>query len=257
MRKTALITGASSGLGLEFARIFARKGYDLVLVARSTDKLLALKNKLEAIYGNTVFICVQDLILADAASAIWNFTQSQGISVDVLVNNAGFGDFGAFAGCDAQKQLEMLQVNVVTLTALTRYFVAPMVARRKGRILNVASVAAFQPGPLMSVYYASKSFVLSFTEALSVELMGSGVTVTALCPGPTTTGFEQKADLGESGLFKHLHNASSKEVAEFGVRQLIKGKVIAIPGVQNKLVTLASKLAPRAIVRRAVYEIQK
>ena len=257
MEKTALITGASSGLGWELANVFAREGYHLMLVARNEEKLVALKNQLEAAYGIVAEVLPQDLAQRDAAQAVFDFTTQKGIAVDVLVNNAGFGDFGPYVSCDWQKQYDMVQVNVAVLMQLTHCYLPAMAARGEGKILNVASIAAFQPGPLMAVYYASKAFVLSFTEALSVELKGTGVSVTALCPGPTTTGFEQSANLGESGLFRHMRNATAKEVAEYGYRALLRGKVVAIPGAANRLVTLAVKHSPRRVVRESVYRIQK
>lgn len=257
MKKTALITGASGGLGLEFAKIFAKKGYNLVLVARNERKLLKLKRKLEKACHIRAAVFPKDLSEKDAAKDVYNFTLKQKIRVDVLVNNAGFGDFGMFSDSDWQKQYEMLQVNITALMQLTHCYLKQMTERGSGRILNVASVAAFEPGPLMSVYYATKACVLSFTEALSVELEGTGVTVTALCPGPTKTGFEDRASLGESGLFKNLKSQSAKRVARFGYRKLIRGKVIAVPGMQNKLTAAAVRVAPRKAVRKIVYQIQK
>lgn len=257
MAQTALITGASSGLGLEFSNIFARRGCDLVLVARNEEKLLAQQKELSQKYGVRVEVLVCDMSKERAGDVLFAETSARGIAVDILVNNAGFGDFGAFAHCDARKQQDMIAVNIAALTQLTRCFLEPMVCRGCGKILNVASIAAFQPGPTMAVYYASKAFVLSFTEALSVELQGSGVSVTALCPGPTTTGFEKNAALGNSGLFQNLKVATARDVAEYGVHALEKGKVIAIPGAMNRLIVTASKFAPRALVRRCVYRIQK
>jgi short-subunit dehydrogenase len=258
MRKeTALITGASRGLGLELARIFAREGYDLVLVARSADRLLALKDELEAAHGIRAAVFACDLSIKGAAAAVHDFTRAQGLDIDVLVNNAGFGDFGAFADCDWPKQYEMVQLNITALMQLTHCYLPAMLERGRGRILNLASVASFQPGPLMSVYYASKAFVLSFTEALSVELKNSGVYVTALCPGPTRTGFEERAGMGASGLFKHLRPDGARRVAEYGYRQLQKGRVIAVPGGVNKLAPFFSRIAPRRVIRHFVWRLQK
>ncbi len=257
MKETALITGASSGLGLELAKIYASEGYHLVLVARNEKKLHQLKNELENTYPITAAVFATDLSEKDAAYKVYNFTSSQNIRIDVLINNAGFGDFGRFDSCDWQKQYEMIQVNITSLIQLTRCYLKGMVEYKRGKILNIASLAAFAPGPLMSVYYASKAFVLSFSEALSVELKSSGVSVMTLCPGPTKTGFEVAAELDSSGLFKHLKNASAKDVAEYGYSSLLKKKVIAIPGVMNKLIAFASKLSPRFLVRKLVYAIQK
>lgn len=257
MNKSALITGASGGLGLEMARIFAREGYDLVLVARREDKLVALKSELEAAYRIKAAVFAKDLSQKDAANEVFSFTEARGILVDILVNNAGFGDYGPFTERAWQKQYEMVQLNITALMQLTHCYLKPMLARQSGKILNIASVASFQPGPLMSVYYATKAFVLSFTEALSVELRHSGITVTALCPGPTKTGFEEKAELNESGLFKNLKTATAKEVAEYGYRQMQKNRVIAIQGFRNRSMLFMGKLAPRKLVRRFVYGIQK
>lgn len=254
---TALITGASGGLGVHFAELFAKDGYDLVLVARSEEKLNNLKACLEDRYGVQVFVCVKDLAKHNAAEEVAAFIKEQDLEIDALINNAGFADFGAYADADWQRQHDMVQVNIMALIQLTRCFLKPMIQRGRGRIMNVASLAAFQPGPLMSVYYATKSFVLSFTEALSVELRGTGVKVSALCPGPTETGFEKNGHLGNSGLFKNLSVASALEVAAYGYLKLKKGQTIAIPGLMNKLIVTASKYAPRSMARNLVYMIQK
>ncbi|MDL2206753.1 SDR family oxidoreductase [Eubacteriales bacterium OttesenSCG-928-N13] len=257
MNQTALITGASGGLGLEFSRIFAREGYDLVLVARSEDKLQSLKQELEQAGKIKATVLAIDLTQPNAADEVFQFTEQQQLTISALVNNAGFADFGAFAQCDWAKQAGMVQLNITTLMQLTRHYLPQMIERKSGKILNIASIAAFEPGPLMSVYYASKAFVLSFTEALSVEIKGTGVSITALCPGPTKTGFEARANLGASGLFKNLKNATAQDVAAFGYRNLTKGKVVAIPGVMNKLITLGGRMMPKALVRNVVYRIQK
>ncbi len=257
MNKTALITGASSGLGLSLAKLFAKDGYDLVITARSEEKLSKIKNEIESTYGTQVFLFPADLSNADAPESIFKFTSENGIFVDVLINNAGFGDFGEFCECDMQKQTDMINVNITSLTKLCRLYVEPMVKNGGGKILNMASIAAFQAGPLMSVYYATKAYVLSLSEALSEELKGTGVGITAVCPGPTKTGFESAADLSTSGLFKNLKNATADEVALYGYKSLNKGKTIAIHGIGNRLTVFASKLAPRVLVRKAVYAIQK
>ena len=255
--KIVFITGASSGIGEGCARKFAKEGWNLILNARTVSKLEELKAELEKEYGIQVCVLPFDVRDRKQAAAALEALPEEWKSIDVLINNAGFGDFGTFADCDWKKQEEMIQVNCTALLQLTKCFLKPMIRRRSGKILNVASMAAFQPGPLMSVYYATKAFVLSFTEALSVELRGTGVTVTALCPGPTQTGFEERASLGDSGLFRNLSVASAKDVAVYGLWKMKLGKTIAIPGCKNKLIVLASKWMPRKLVRTIVYEIQK
>lgn len=257
MRKTALITGASGGLGYEFSKIFASEGYHLVLVARSEGKLYIMKEKLEKAYGINVYVCAQDLSKQNASMRVWEYVQEKKIAVDVLINDAGFGDFGKFANSDWEKQYDMLQVNITALTQLTHLFLKPMIERRQGKILNLASIAAFMPGPKMSVYYASKAYVLSFTEALSVELKGTGVSVTALCPGPTNTGFAKNAELGKSRLFKSFEKTTARSIAEYGYETLMTKQVVAVPSRKNKLTLLAVRLLPRSIVRRIVYLVQK
>ncbi len=257
MKKTVLITGASGGLGLSFADIFASKGYDLVVVARSEDKLNEIKEKLEERCNISVEVIPCDLAKSGASRNVYSKIQENGINVDILVNNAGFGDFGDFAHCNIEKQTNMVNLNIVALMEMTHCVLSDMKKRGHGRILNVASIAAFQPGPLMSVYYATKAFVLSFTQALAEELKGSGVTVTALCPGPIDTGFEKRADLETSGLFKHLKVWSPEVVAKYGYCAMMHGKVIAIKGGMNKVIVFSNRLAPRALVRKMVYLIQK
>ena len=258
MNKTALITGASGGLGLEFARLFAIDDFDLVLVARSEDRLYEIKEELESQFDINVEVCVQDLSERDAALAVYGFTSSRSIVIDALVNNAGFGDWGPFASSNWKKQYDMIQLNVTALAQLTHCYLPDMIARGEGgKILNLASVAAFQAGPLMSVYYATKAFVLSFTEALSEELKGTGIKVSALCPGPTKTGFEEAANLGRSGLFSNLKTGRAGAVACYGYDKLNAGKVVAVPGLTNKLIVTASKFAPRFLTRKVVHQIQK
>src|SRR6266550_6618870 len=213
MKETALITGASSGIGLDLARLFAKDGHDVILVARSEGKLREVAAGLERDFGVKAHVIVADLARPDAPRQLFDALP---VDVDVLVNNAGFGVTGPFAGTDLAKELEMIQVNVVALTHLTKLLLPPMIARRRGRVLNVASTAAFQPGPLMAVYYATKAYVLSFSEAIADELRDSGVSVTALCPGPTETGFAAAANVGATRLFTMSKPADSRAVAEAG-----------------------------------------
>lgn len=257
MEKTALITGASSGLGECFARLFAADGYDLILVARKEERLQKVKERAEKEFSVKAEIFVCDLSEADAAERIFDFCREKEAEITALVNNAGFGDFGEFYQSSLEKATNMVQVNDMTLMRLTRLVLPQMVERKSGKILNVASVAAFAPGALMSVYYASKAFVLSFSEALYVELKKSGVSVTALCPGPTKTGFESAAALENSGLFKNLKNADAEKTAAYGYKKMKKGKAIAIHGASNRFLVFLMKLAPRAFVRKCVYKIQK
>lgn len=257
MKKTALITGASCGLGHSFAHVFAREGYDLVLVARNGERLEEIKSEIEEKYGVKATAIAKDLCETESAKEIYVATQSAGIDIDVLVNNAGSGDFGEFYKCDLSKQIRMVELNCIALMELCRYYLPAMVERGRGNVLNVDSIAAFQPGPLMSVYYATKAFVFSFSQALTRELKGSGVKVMALCPGPIRTNFDVAANFGESGLFKNLKVWSPEVVAEFGYKNMKKGKSYCVLGLMNKLMVFSTRLAPRSLVRETVYQIQK
>ncbi|MCA9929933.1 MAG: SDR family oxidoreductase, partial [Anaerolineales bacterium] len=197
-KQTALITGASGGIGYELARKIAQQGHNLVVVARSESKLMKLAQDFNKQFGVNVTVMVKDLAQSAAPDEIYNELQANEIDVDILVNNAGFASYGLFHELDRQKELNMMQVNMVALTHLTHLFLPGMVERGYGRILNIASTAAFQPGPLMAVYYATKAYVLSFSEAIANELDGTGVTVTALCPGPTESGFQARAAMEDS-----------------------------------------------------------
>ncbi len=255
--QTVLITGASSGIGYELARLFAADGYHLVLVARSEAKLTTLKQQLETTYSSRVTVLVHDLSQPQVAQSIYDTLAAQQIEIDVLVNNAGFGSYGHFVESDWGKQHDMLELNVVALTHLTRLFLPAMVKRSRGKILNVASTAAFQPGPLMSVYFATKAYVLSFTEAIANELKGTGVTVTALCPGPTESGFQAAADLGEAKLVNGKPLPTSEEVARFGYEALNQGKTVVIHGFKNRLTALLIRLLPRDTVSSMVRSAQE
>jgi uncharacterized protein len=254
--KTALVTGASSGIGLELARLFAADGFDCVLVARSEDKLRTLAAQLEATHQIKSTVIAKDLSKANAVDEVFEEVTAAGLTVDALVNNAGFPVFGLFTDTDLETELEMLQVNVVALTALTKLFLKGMVERRHGWILNLASTAAFEPGPLMAVYYASKAYVLSFSEALANELQQTGVIVTALCPGPTRTGFQKRGAMEDSRLVRG-QIADARSVALGGYRGLMAGKTIVIPGLGNKLIPLVVRLSPRKMVTRVVRRMQE
>lgn len=257
MNETALITGASSGIGLEFAHILAKQGYNLVLVARRQHLLDRLKRQLESEYPITVKTVALDLSRPESAESLFTLTSMNGIQIDLLVNNAGFGDYGDFIETDVQKNYEMLQVNIVSLTALTRLYAPAMVERQRGGMINLASIVAFQPGPLMAVYYASKAYVLSFTEALASELVGSGVKVTALCPGPTDTEFADVTGLEKSVLFQRFQPVLAKKVAEFGYRSWERGKVVAIYGLPNKSLVFGERFLPRGVTSNLMKWMQK
>ncbi|HNV98677.1 MAG TPA: SDR family oxidoreductase [Chitinophagales bacterium] len=244
----ALITGASSGLGLEFAKIHAEKGGDLILVARSVGKMEALKTELESKYAVKVYVMPADLSDPAAPDKLFADVQSMGLQVDMLFNNAGFSVYGLFAETDWKKEEELLQVNMMALTRLTKLFVPGMVERRKGYILQVASNAAYQPGPTMALYYASKAFVYYFSSALYNELKPYGVHVTCLTPGPTHTGFQDRAEMHESRLLKILPVAKAEPVARYGYKALLKGKRMAIPSFSVLMLQMGSKYMPWNIV---------
>ena len=255
-QQTALITGASSGIGLELAKLFAADKNNLVLVARSQDKLEALAEAVRREHGVDALVLPHDLTDPTAPQAIFERLTSQGVVVDVVVNDAGFGSVGSVADLPLERQLNMVQVNVVALMHLTRLFLPGMVERRRGGVLNVGSTAGFQPGPNMAVYYATKAFVLSFTEALAEELIGTGVSASCLAPGPTETGFGADSGMGESIIFR-LGTMDATRVARIGYRGFRRGKVIVIPGWKNRLGTFSVRFAPRALVRKLVKRLQQ
>jgi short-subunit dehydrogenase len=243
---TALVTGASGGIGLEIARLLAGE-HDLVLVARSAEALTAAAAELG---GATVLAL--DLAEPDAVARVVEAVPE----VDCLVNNAGVGDFSPFAEADPGKLDTLIALNVGALTQLTRAYLPGMLARKQGRILNVASTAAFQPGPLMAVYYATKAYVLSLSEALAEETRGSGVTVTALCPGPTASGFQAGAAMEGSRLVRGRTLPTAASVAAYGVAAMRKGDAVAVPGLMNKVFASSIRLTPRPVVRRVVHRMQ-
>lgn len=254
--QTVLITGASSGIGEELARLFAHDGHNLVVLARQEEKLKSLAAELSGKYGINVLVLAQDLTEPNAPAGIFRKLAEQQVQVTVLVNNAGFGEYGFFEEINLQKELDMMQVNMVAVVHLSKLFLKQLPLGRDGKILNIASTAAFQPGPLMAVYYASKAFVLSFSEALANELKARRVTVTALCPGPTRTDFERRAKLGGSELFAG-NIASARAVAEAGYKGLMANETVVIPGAKNQALAFSVRLAPRNLVTKLVRFMQE
>ena len=257
MRDYVLITGASSGIGLELAKIFAREKYNLVLTARNQTKLEELQSEIRNSFAVDVLVIPKDLSLKNSACEIYEEIKNKNVKIEILVNNAGFGGYGGFVKTNLESEVNMINLNVTSLVKLTKYFLQDMFLQKSGKILNVASTAAFQPGPLMAVYYATKSFVLSFSEAIAEELEGSGITVTALCPGPTESGFQEAANITQSRLVKDRKLPSSKDAAEYGYKALMKGKGVAVHGFINYLMTNAIRFVPRKVITKVVHFIQK
>jgi short-subunit dehydrogenase len=254
--QVTLITGASAGIGAELARILAASGENLLLTARREERLATLASELRRAHGVRVEIETADLAQQGAPQALADQAKALGLEVRTLVNNAGFGLVGAFADGPLDRQMDMLAVNVSALTRLTGLFLPSMLARRGGGIINIASVAAFQPGPYMGVYYASKAYVLSFSEALAEELRGSGVVVTTVCPGPTLSEFAEVAGLASSRLMRH-GAMTAHEVARQAIEGHRAGKRLVVTGAGNKLIPLASRLLPRGLMLRIVAGVQR
>jgi short-subunit dehydrogenase len=248
----ALATGASGGIGAELCRLLAADGHDLVLVARSEERLASFADELERDHKVRAVPLACDLTQEDAAVILHQATADAGIDVDILVNNAGFGYHGAFLDSNWERQRQLIQVNIVALTQLSYLFGADMLARGHGRILNVASTAAFGAGPYMGSYYASKAWVLSLSQALSAELRGTGVTVTAICPGPTATSFEKTADLGGSRMFTLFGVQSARSVAKRGYLAMLAGRPVVYHSPITHLFNIGSRVAPRTFVTRVV-----
>ncbi len=246
-RKTALVTGASSGIGKEFARIFGREGYDLILAARHEGPLADLAQELERSHGVKATAIPIDLAAPGAADALFTRTEELGIEVDVLVNNAGFSVGGAFLDADPRAHHEMLELNVAALTALARRYLPRMVARGSGGVINLASVGSFFPTPYSAGYCATKAYVLSFSEAVAEELAGTGVTVTALCPGATRTGFASRAGIESSPMFRR-RTLDARGVAEAGYRGFIRGERVVVTGLGYKLMVFSGRFSPRGII---------
>lgn len=252
LRPVALVTGASAGIGKELARVLAAD-HDLILTARREPELRALAAELAPA---TCHVIVADLAAPEGPRRLYDAVAATGLSVEVLVNNAGFGDLGLFAEADLSKMLRMIQVNVAALTELTGLFLPGMLARKHGRILNVGSVAGFQPGPLMAVYYATKAYVNSFSEAMAFELRGTGVTATCLCPGPTHSEFAAVAGIEKTNLFSKGAVADTYSVAAAGVRAMRRGKRLIVTGFRNRFLLFWERFAPRGVVLGVIHWMQ-
>lgn len=254
--QTAVVTGASAGIGRELARELARRGFDVLLAARSEGALETLARELEEAHEVDAHVVPVDLATAEGPDRVRTRIQELGLRVQVVANNAGFGQFGPYLELDGEAERDQLMLNVVALTRLTRLLLPEMVERGSGHVLNIASTAAFFPGPLMTVYYATKAYVLSYSVGLAEELRDSGVTVTCYCPGPTETLFTERAGMEESNLFKRQVVMEADEVARRGVAAALQGRRVYVPGLMNRLGAFASRLAPRPFAARAVKRIQ-
>jgi short-subunit dehydrogenase len=252
MKNWVLITGASSGIGCELAKLFAADQFNLVLVARREEKLAQIATELQARHGIEVKVLAKDLAKHTAAKEI--FENLRGTQISILVNNAGFGWHGAFANEDLENSLDMMHVNMDALVELTQWFLPQMLAQQEGRILNVASTAAFQPGPFSAIYYATKAFDLSFSFALAEELSSTAITVTTLCPGGTHTEFHARAG-GKRHVSRRLPMMEAKEVAEAGYRGLMQGRRIVIPGAVNKITSTLARWMPLNFITKVVRKI--
>jgi len=250
--KTTLITGASAGIGYEFAKLFAKEGYNLLISARNETKLNEISNEIKNKHNVKVKVLPKDLSKQNAAEEIFNELKSEKIVVDILVNNAGFGLFDNYWNIDHNKERDMLQVNIIALAELTNLFAKDMLNRGGGKILNVASIAAFQPGPIMAGYYASKAFVLRFSQAIDFEMRRKGVQVSTLCPGPTLTEFQVRAKMEDINLFKKGFTMSPAKVAKTGYRGLMKGKSVIITGKMNRIIAISSKVSPGKVSMKIV-----
>ncbi|WP_267640929.1 SDR family NAD(P)-dependent oxidoreductase [Haloarchaeobius amylolyticus] len=253
-RDTALVTGASSGIGRELARQFARHGHDLVLVARREAELAAVADDLESRHGIAATTIPMDLDDEAAPQELYDAVHDHDLDVGILVNNVGIGTYGPFAESDLDEEQTQLRLNVTTLVTLTRLFLDDFTERGTGKVLNVGSVAGFQPGPFMAGYYASKAYVNSFTEAIAEELRGTGVSATVLCPGPVDTEFQDRAGMGNSAVGS-TYMQPVEDVAQAGYRGLMSGETVVVPGLPMKLLTTLARITPRPILRRVARRV--
>jgi short-subunit dehydrogenase len=256
LNKTTLITGASGGIGLEIAKIFAKNGHDLILVARSADKLLTIANEFREKYNVKVAAFAKDLSNSDEVISLVEIIKKENVFIDFLVNNAGIGLYGAFESTNWQDDEKMMLLNMNTLAYLCKAFIPEMKKAGRGHVLNIASTAAFQPGPNMAVYFATKAFVLHFSEAINEELKGSGVSVTAVCPGATESGFQKQANMENAALF-NKKIPTSAEVAEFAFLAMMQRKAVAIHGFKNKFLVFSTRFAPRSLVTKISKYVMK
>lgn len=254
MKGYTLITGATSGIGYELTMLFGKHNHDLILVARNEERLKKIQKKLDEGFGIDVIILKKDLTFEGDVEEIISFVERNNLVVDNLVNNAGAGSFGYFHEVDCKKDLDMIKVNIYALTRLTKYFLQKMIERNNGGILNVASTAAFQSGPIMSVYYATKAYVLSLTEAIQEEVKERGIKVTALCPGPVATEFQKRASVKKSKLSSG-YMMDAKTVATIGYKGFMSGKTLIIPGLKNKILVQSLRILPRNLVRKVIKKV--
>jgi short-subunit dehydrogenase len=252
--KTALVTGAASGLGFELALLLAKDAYNLILIDIDSEKLEKAKTTILDIYKTQITLMVKDLSISNIAKNIYQ--EVGNTQIDIIVNNAGFGLFGTFYDTDWERESEMLHLHILTTTHLIKLFLPDMVERGSGKVLNLSSLAAFQPGPLMALYYASKSYILSFSQAIANELKGTGVSVTVLCPGPTKTGFQDVVSEGSSDNKIRFNMACPKQVAAYGYKSMHKGRVVAIPGLFNKFLSILPRMLTRNRTTKIVRQIQ-
>lgn len=252
-----LITGASGGIGFELAVLMASKGHHLILTARSEEKLTNIARQLAKNHNIEAISIPADLSVEKERTQLINTIREKKLHIEILVNNAGFGDLGPFETSSWEKNHQMIDLNITALAHLTREFLPDMRKAKSGKIMNVASVASFMPGPLMSVYYASKAFVLSFGEAIATEIQGSGVTLTTLCPGPVDTGFQKRAEFREPALMKMMKPATATELAEYGYKTMMNGKRLAIHGMMNRFLIFTIRFYPRSFVTRLIMRLHQ